>query len=288
MENFINQLVKLLDIHHKRLGELKGALFHAESIFQNHETKMKTYFGNAQNITGREIIRTSLIISDLTGDIINGGVKMQNINSSYSVNKDNFDNELRLMLYRQSGYTIAQGYESFFRFVKDCALLIINDNETLDNLITNDLPEKKHAEKLANFKNRKAVNYTYLDFISKAYPAVEDFLLTNRRKIDYKKYLEVLKFVRDKFSHSLGIFNVSESEYKKFIGDTVRKKIVTAFFPITLNEQEAEFKIDFKAIELHFRLIAEISFQLYKLICIERQSKWERHYNPTTKQHELY
>jgi len=286
-KEYIKNILNSLDEHHGRLGELKGMFYHLDILFNRHVHDIGEALAAETNLQKKQVLRSYLSISDVTGEeSLNGGVEVQNINSNYRVNEENFKQEMELMRFRQAGYTIAQAYESLMTFMKDCAITAYHEDSLLPAYLVTGVPEKRQATLVTRFLNRSAGNAVYITFLSKIYPFFGNSLTVNRRKFHYGKFLMVLEFVRDKFTHSLGNIIKSDKQYSRIMGDQDKRVILLHLFPLAWHDDQAAFQLDFPLAEYVLQLIAEISFQLYKAICMQNNIAWKRHYNPRTQLHE--
>jgi len=183
-----------------------------------------------------------VIISDISDVKNNVFHKLYPIDKTYYVDESLLQNEIKMLIEQANGYAIANSFESFYSFLKKVSRTVIGEP----------IPE--------HFTNWKPKDH--FKMLKEKLPELEQIMESNIRG-DFDQYFKVLKFFRDKQTHSNGRFENDDKEYKKF--NEVERDILNNLFPHYKNEEHLNiFMIDLELAARHFKWMAEFAFIFYK------------------------
>ncbi len=252
-----------------RLTKLYGTLSHIENILNVHIDKVNNDIQNipiSEEIPFRYLEASTLTFHDIT-HFEDRCISSKSTEKQYVVTDSNFHYEMKLLLNREATYSVSQGLEAFATFLKDCAIITFLNNKELPASI-----KLLSKEEISNkFLDRSMRNVDYLEYLYKVYPKFKKALIENNSKRNYKDYINVLEFVRNKMTHSNNTFNAVDKQYIKIISHPIRLAIIKSLFPRKGNSDLIEIQVTPELGKRNLEIIASISFQLYKQIGIDQK-----------------
>jgi hypothetical protein len=221
----------------------------------------------------------ALVIRDLTEWPENGWAKYYP-SGSFSSKGEEYFKLIRVLLTRESAWTVSQAYEAFEKFLKDISATLLLENQQL--------AETKKVEKFeSDRKNnnlsktdiafwRKYLEYHYktnidkLKFLRKICPDISKGETKNNRVLDLTDWFAVVEELRHSATHSNFIINtIRMKNWSKS-----KREMLKTYFPGINIEQGYRIAIGIKDATFSLELFSEYSFQVYKFLSISRGYDW--------------
>jgi hypothetical protein len=261
------------------LNTLNGLLFTLDSQLSNFEELYRESISKTSFEISIIFAGASLAIRDLTEWPKNGWARYYPSGKFSSKGEEYFE-LIRLLLARESAWTVSQAYEAFERFLKDIAATFLCENQ--------DLAEIKNVEKFEldkkgkNLIKRDTVFWrTYVDhhyrtnsdklkFLRKLCPDISKSETKNNRFIDLTEWFGVVEEIRHCATHSN--FIIKFERMKNW--SKAKQEILKKYFPGDIIEEGYQLNINSKDGTLCLELFSEYSFQMYKSLSLLKGYDW--------------
>ena len=269
-------LMRLFD----RLSFLNGLLTHLENQSVNYLPLLKKAF-EEQNLDP-SIMRAgvALTIRDLTQPV-NSFRAYHPVGSSVSHNLNEYQHMLEIVLYRNCGWAVAQGYEAFETYLKDITAIYIQRNvAAIDPAILKKLtPGTKKLLELSNLGfsqtdfeywksciaytrwNNKDIVSQIRDEFSKILRNVEQ---DNQHSIDFVEWFDIVSEVRHAVTHSNGIIKPDKQK------PTWTQQTLNLYFPGNVTSDGYELQLTVENAERNLQLFAEYGYVIFKCLSDEQ------------------
>lgn len=261
------------------LNTLNGLLFTLDNQLSNfeklyRESISKTSFDISIIFSG-----ASLVIRDLT-EWPNDGWARYYPSGKFSSKGEEYFGIIRVLLARESAWTVSQAYEAYETFLKDISATLLVENQQL--------AEAKKVEKFESDKNsnnltrtdiafwRTYVDYNYktntdkLKFLRKICPDISKGETQNNRVINLIDWFAVVEELRHSATHSNFIIKTGRMEN----WSKAKREILKKYFPGNNIAQGYQIDITTKDATFCLELFSEYSFQVYKVLSISRGYDW--------------
>lgn len=261
------------------LNTLNGLLFTLNNQLSNfeklyRESISKTSFDIAIIFSG-----ASLVIRDLTEWPKDGWAKYYP-SGKFSSKGEEYFKLIRVLLARESAWTVSQAYEAYEKFLKDISATLVFENQKLADIKK---VEKFELDKKSNNLSktdiafwRKYIDYHYqtntdkLKFLRKICPDISKGETENNRVIDLTDWFVVVEELRHCATHSNFIIKTGRmNNWSK-----AEREILSEYFPGINIEQGYQLDITYNDAKFCLELFSEYSFQIYKFLSISRGYDW--------------
>lgn len=261
------------------LNTLNGLMFTLDNQLRNfeklyRESISKTSFDISIIFSG-----SSLAIRDLTEWTKDGWARYYPSGNFLSKGEEYFE-LIRVLLARESAWTISQAYEAYERFLKDISATLLFENQQL--------VETKKVEKFGSGKKSKNLTKagiafwrTYIDyhyrtntdklkFLRKICPDISKGETENNRVINLTDWFAVVEELRHSVTHSN--FVIKTGRMKNW--SKAKRGILKKHFLGNNIEQGYQLYVKSKDATFCLELFSEYSFQIYKFLSISRGYNW--------------
>lgn len=261
------------------LNTLNGLLLTLDDQLASFEKLYRESISEASFDISIIFSAASIVVRDLTEWPKNGWAKYYP-SGSFSSKGDEYFKLIRLLLVRESLWTVSQAYEAFQKFLKDISASFLLENQQL--------AETKKIEKFESHKKnnnltkadiaywRTYIDYHYqtnadkLKFLRKICPDISKGETENNRVIDLTDWFAVVEEVRHSATHSNFIINTSRMKN----WSKAKQEILKEYFPGINIEQGYRIDITIKSATFCLELFSEYSFQIYKFLSISKGYDW--------------
>lgn len=261
------------------LNTLNGLLFTLDNQLSNfeklyRESIFKTSFDISIIFSG-----ASLAIRDLTEWPKDGWARYYP-SGKFSSKGEEFFELIKVLLARESAWTVSQAYEAFERFLKDISATFLCENQ--------DLAEIKNVEKFESDKKSKNliktdavfwrtyVDYHYrtnsdkLKFLRKLCPDISKGETQNNRVIDLTEWFDVVEELRHCATHSNFLIKINRMKN----WSKTKKEKLQKYFPGNIIEEGYQLNITSKDATFCLELFSEYSFQIFKSLSLLKGYDW--------------
>ncbi len=261
------------------LNTLNGLLFTLENQFSNfeklyRESISKTSFDISIIFSG-----ASLAIRDLTEWPKDGWARYYPSGKFSSKGEEYFE-LIKVLLARESAWTVSQAYEAYERFLKDISATFLCENQHLAEI-------KKVAKFESDKKSRNLiktdiafwriyVEYHYrtnsnkLKFLRKLCPDISKGETQNNRVIDLNEWFDVVEELRHSATHSKFIIKVARMKN----WSKTKREILQKYFSGNTVEQGYQLNITSKDATFCLEIFSEYSFQIFKFLSMLKGYDW--------------
>jgi len=261
------------------LNTLNGLLFTLEGQLTNFEKLYRESIPEASFDISMIFSAASLVIRDLTEWPESGWAKYYP-SGAFSSKGEEYFKLIRVLLARESAWTVSQAYEAFETFLKDFSATLILENQGLS--------ETKKVEKFESDKKsnnltksdvafwREYVDYHYktnkekLKLLRKISPDISKGETGNNRVIDLAEWFAVVEEIRHSATHSN--FIIHANRMKNW--SKTKREILKGYFSGINTDQGYKLDITIKDATFCLELFSEYSFQVYKFLSISRGYDW--------------
>ncbi len=261
------------------LNTLNGLLFTLDNQLTNFEklyrdSISKTSFDISMIFSGARIV-----IRDLTEWPEDGWARYYPSGKFSSKGEEYFE-LIRVLLARESAWTVSQAYEAYEKFLKDISATLLLENQQLAE--TKKIEKFESDKKSNNLEKtdisfwRKYLDYHYktntekLKFLRKICPDISKGETKNNRVIDLTDWFAVVEELRHSATHSNFIIKTGRMK----IWSKAKREILKKCFPGNNIEQGYQLDITNKDATFCLELFSEYSFQVYKFLSISRGYDW--------------
>lgn len=261
------------------LNTLNGLLFTLDNQLTNFEklyrdSISKTSFDISMIFSGARIV-----IRDLT-EWPEDGWDRYYPSGKFSSKGEEYFELIRVLLARESAWTVSQAYEAYEKFLKDISATLLLENQ---QLAETKKVKKFESDKKSNNLEKTDISFwrKYLDyhckanteklkFLRKICPDISKSETKNNRVIDLTDWFAVVEELRHSATHSN--FIIKTGRMKNW--SKAKREILKKYFPGNNIEQGYQLDITNKDATFCLELFSEYSFQVYKFLSISRGYDW--------------
>jgi hypothetical protein len=263
-----------------RLNTLNGLLFILGEQLKSFEKLYRESISETTFDITMIFSGTSLVIRDLTEWPKSGWAEYYYSGSFWRKGEEYFE-LIRVLLARESSWTVSQAYEAFETFLKNISATLLLENQQL--------AETKRLNKFKSDKKsngltmtdiafwRKYLDYHYktnvdrLKFLRKICPDIsKKGEMKNNRAINLTDWFAVVEELRHSATHS--DFIIYANRMKNW--SKTKREILGKYFSGINVEKGYQLNITTKNATVSLELFSEYSFQIYKFLSILRAYNW--------------
>lgn len=261
------------------LNTLNGLLFILDNQLKNFEKLYRDSISKSSFDISMIFSGTRLVIRDLTewpGD----GCPRYYLSGKFSSKGEEYFELIRVLLARESAWTVSQAYEAFEKFLKDISATLLLNNQ---QLAETEKVERFESEKKSHNLEKTNISFwrTYLDyhyrtnteklkFLRKISPDISKSETQNNRVINLTDWFAVAEELRHSATHSNFIIQTGRmKDWSK-----AKREILEKHFPGKNDEQGYQLDITNKDATFCLELFSEYSFQVYKFLSISSKYGW--------------
>ncbi|MCK4653559.1 MAG: hypothetical protein KAU01_03860 [Candidatus Cloacimonetes bacterium] len=261
------------------LNTLNGLLFTLENQLNNFEKFYKDSISKTSFDISNIFSGTSLVIRDLT-EWPEGGWARYYPSGKFSSKGEEYFELIRVLLARESAWTVSQAYEAFEIFLKDLSSTLLFKNQQMAE--TKKVKKFKSDSRSNNMAQnciifwRKYLDYHYktntkkLKLLRKICPDISKGETENNRVVDLTDWFIVVEEIRHSATHSN--FVIKTSRMKNW--SKAKREMLKKYFPGINIEQGYRLNITSENAKYCLKLFSEYSFQIYKFLSISRGYDW--------------
>ncbi len=261
------------------LNTLNGLLFTLDSQLRNFEELYRESISNTSFDISIVFAGASLAIRDLTEWPESGWARYYP-SGGFSSKGEEYFKLIKLLLARESAWTVSQAYEAFERFLKDISATFLSENQNfaeINNIEKFELDKKsKNLIKTDNVFWRTYIDYHYrtnsgkLKFLRKLCPAISESEVQNNRVIDLTEWFGVVEEIRHCATHSNFILKIERMKN----WSKTKQEILKKYFPGDIVEEGYHLNINSKNATFCLELFSEYSFQIFKSLSLLKGYDW--------------
>lgn len=261
------------------LNTLNGMLFTLENQLSNFENSYRESISETSFNISTIFSGSSLSIRDLTEWPKDGWARYYPSGNFSSKGEEYFE-LIRVLLARESAWTVSQAYEAYERFLKGILATLLCENQNLE--------EAKKVEKFESDRKSKNltktdfafwrtyIDYRYrtnsdkLKFLRKICPDISKGEIENNRVINLTEWFNVVEELRHSATHS--DFIIKTDRMKNWSKN--KREILEKYFFGNNTKEGYQLFITSKDATFCLELFSEYSFQIYKFLSISRSYDW--------------
>lgn len=218
---------------------------------------------------------SALIISDWSGPTDNGWELNFYTGAYKETNKTSYEIEVNKMISRECCLMYAQSFEAMEKFLKDCLFRKASEDIILEEHIKSFCRNKElkiKREKMPGGDNlfkilKKAGSKTFVE-------NSED----NNLNLGFSELWTILSEARHAITHSRSIISrqkINRSKYHlEILNDLFNSK--------RINDNSILIELDYHKFDRLIKRLSEFAFQVFKILSIEEDFKWEIRMKTTT------
>jgi hypothetical protein len=261
------------------LNTLNGLLFTLDGQLTSFEKLYRESIAEASFDISTIFSGSSLAIRDLT-EWPQSGFAIYYPSGVFSSKGEEYFKLIRVLLARESSWTVSQAYEAFESFLKDVSAALLLENKML--------AEPKKVEKFESNKRsnnltktniafwRGYIDYNYktntdrLKFLRKICPDISIVETKNNRAINLTEWFSVVEELRHSATHSnFIIYTKRMTNWSK-----TKREILQRYFSGINTDEGYQLDITIKNATFCLELFSEYSFQIYKFLSISKGYDW--------------
>lgn len=186
----------------------------------------------------------ALVIADWTGPTEDGWELPFHTNIYKTTNTDNYIEEMEKMKSRENLLNLAQGFEVFQKFLKNC---IVMKNPSVKK------SDLKHNDKIL-IKLKEEGGATF-----------EKFSSQNNNNFNFEKLFNMLLLLRHAITHSNSVI-----EKNKIVKDGYTEKLFKVLVPnAEFCKNEIVLHMNLHDLRSNMKILNEFAFQIYKIFSIQ-------------------
>ena len=261
------------------LNTLNGLLFTLDDQLKNFEKLSRDSISKSCFDISMIFSGARLVTRDLT-EWPEHGWAINYPSGKFSSKGEEYFELIRVLLARESAWTVSQAYEAYEKFLKDISATLLLENQQLAE--TKKVENFKSDKKSHNLKKtdisfwRTYLDYHYktnkekLKFLRKICPNISKGETQNNRVINLTNWFAVVEELRHSATHSN--FIIKTGRMKNW--STAKREMLNKHFPGNNTEQGYQLCITNKDATFCLELFSEYSFQVYKFLSISRGYDW--------------
>jgi len=261
------------------LNTLNGLLFTLDGQLTSFEKLYRESIAEASFDISTIFSGSSLAIRDLT-EWPQSGFAIYYPSGVFSSKGEEYFKLIRVLLARESSWTVSQVYEAFESFLKDVSAALLLENKML--------AEPKKVEKFESDKRsnnltktniafwRGYIDYNYktntdrLKFLRKICSDISIVETKNNRAINLTEWFSVVEELRHSATHSnFIIYTKRMTNWSK-----TKREILQRYFSGINTDEGYQLDITIKNATFCLELFSEYSFQIYKFLSISKGYDW--------------
>ena len=261
------------------LNTLNGLLFTLDGQLTSFEKLYRESIAEASFDISTIFSGSSLAIRDLT-EWPQSGFAIYYPSGVFSSKGEEYFKLIRVLLARESSWTVSQAYEAFESFLKDVSAALLLENKML--------AEPKKVEKFESDKRsnnltktniafwRGYIDYNYktntdrLKFLRKICSDISIVETKNNRAINLTEWFSVVEELRHSATHSnFIIYTKRMTNWSK-----TKREILQRYFSGINTDEGYQLDITIKNATFCLELFSEYSFQIYKFLSISKGYDW--------------
>jgi hypothetical protein len=261
------------------LNTLNGLLLTLDNQLNNFEKLYRQSISKTSFDISIIFSGASLVLRDLT-EWLNDGWARHYPSGGFSAKGEGYFETIRVLLARESAWTVSQAYEAYEKFLKDIAATLLAENQQL--------AQAKKVEKFESDKKSKNltkteiafwrayIDYNYntnndkLKFLRKISPDISKGETQNNRAIALIDWFAVVEELRHSATHSN--FILKTGRMKNW--SKARREILKKYFSGKKIEQGYQIDITKEDATFCLELFSEYAFQVYKFLSISKGYDW--------------
>ena len=273
----MNELREPLEKYFNRIANLQGTLLHIEKALTDYSKIFKLRYNKSKDKMPDFALGLRLIISDITGETDNGWDFYFPTDGKHIVTATKYDNEIDHLIKRETGYSLAQGLESFITFLKDilASYFTIKPDEAIRlNVVdeSEDIKDIDWGDAIRNYKSGKN-NKNLFKLIRKINNNFEYSERNNNKQIDFKDWYAVYSLFRHKMIHERGRLLKTDKDFMNF--NSKQMRYLENYFPFYESEGILIFSIKRKVGDISLKLLSEYAFLIFKELSISLGYDWK-------------
>jgi hypothetical protein len=259
-----------LNLHFNRLISLRHNVYWINMQLLNSIAKYAELDDN------QLILGSSLVISDITGPTDKGWTINFYTGHKNVTMAEEYEKESQRLMSIESCYAFAQSFEGLERFFKD----IVWQKTQICPSFFDEIKDIEKDGKKSGFIENVRLKYPGGDklfgFVKKA--TGKDFLSssqTNNYNLSFSEFWCVLSIVRHAITHSQSIIR------KALVFKSLTHKLIFNHFFIyhECDQNNIEIRLNYDKLEKLIKSIAEFSFQIFKILSIQKDYDWAMNNN---------
>jgi len=261
------------------LNTLNGLLFTLDNQLNNFEKLYREAISKKSFDVSSIFSGASLAIRDITEWPKDGWARYYPSGNFSSKGEEYFE-LIKVLLARESAWTVSQAYEAFERFLKDISATFLCENQDLAEIKN---VKKFESDKKSNNLNktdtvfwRTYVDYHYknnsekLQFLRKLCPDISKGEIQNNRIIALTEWFGVVEELRHCATHSN--FIIKTNRMKNW--SKTKKEKLQKYFSGNIIEEGYQLNITSKNATFCLELFSEYSFQIFKSLSLFKGYDW--------------
>lgn len=274
--NILNAPLYDLFIH---LNTLNGLLLNINDQLNSFEKLYRKSILEASFDISSIYSGSSIVIRDLTEWPENGVAKYYSCGAPFSVKGEEYFELIKILMVRETSWTISQAYEAFETFLKNILLILLSENpELLDKKMFDKFKSnKKNLLHKTDFDFLKAYLDSYyktntlkFKYLRKICPDIYKGETKNNRAIDLNNWFAVVEEVRHSATHSN--FIIKNNRMKDW--SKANKAMLQKYFHGIESYYGYKLNVTIEDAKFSLILFSEYSFQIYKFLSISRGYDW--------------
>ena len=262
------------------LNTLNGLLFTLDDQLKNFEKLYRDSISKSSFDISVIFSGARLVIRDLTECPEGGVARYYYTSGKFSSKGEEYFELIRVLLARDSAWTVSQAYEAYEKFLKDISATLFLENQ---QLVEPRKVEKFESDKKSHNLEKTGISFwrTYLDFhyktnteklkfLRKICPDISKGETHNNRVINLTDWFAVVEELRHSATHSN--FIIRTGRMKNW--SKAKREILKKYFPGNNTERGYQLNITNKDATFCLELFSEYSFQVYKFLSISRRYDW--------------
>ncbi|VBB41798.1 hypothetical protein TRIP_B170100 [uncultured Desulfatiglans sp.] len=261
------------------LNTLNGLLFTLDNQLQIFEKQYRESISQSSIDISDIFAGCRLLIRDLT-EWPGEGLVRYYPSGRFSSKGEEYFEVIKIILARESAWTIAQSLEAFERFLKDISVNMLLNQQSIAE------PEKLHnfeSDRKSNclkksdtifwkayFEYHYKTNRDKLKFLRRICPDIGTAENNNNRVINLKDWFPVVEEVRHSATHS--IFLIKKMRMKDWSKE--KREILKKYFSGACTDEGYQLNISKENATFCLELFSEYSFQIYKYLSISNEYDW--------------
>ena len=261
------------------LNTLNGLLFTLDNQLKNFENLYRESISKSSIDMSDIFSGSRLVIRDLTEWPDDGWARYYPSGTFSSKGEEYFE-LIKILLARESAWTVSQALEAFEKFLKDISANILLNKQQLAD--TRKVEKFELDKKSYNLEKTGATFWrTYLDyhyrtntkkikFLRKICPDISTAETNNNREINLTDWFAVVEEVRHSATHSN--FLIKTARMKNWPKN--KRELLNNTFHGSHTEQGYQLNISKENTTFCLELFSEYSFQIYKSLSISNDYDW--------------
>jgi len=280
MEATTNPFQPTLTEIFERINSLYGLLVLLNNQLNNFQEMLKYNIAEESGDLSAIWVGTSIVARDLTEWPEHGWANYYP-SGKFVARGEQYLGLIEVLVYRESAWSISQGYEAFETYLKDTVAVYLFENQAASDakkLEKFKKDSRSHMLKESDLEFWKAFiryalqgNRFFLNYVRQIAPSLQDAEERNNRVLDLVKWYEVVTKVREASTHSNFIIKA-----EKMHSWTERhKEILETHFSGRFNNGNYSLMLKLDNAEAALKLFVEYAFAIFKSLSIALNHNWQ-------------